>query len=80
MHDSPSLMDKSGQCVSCHAHELACKCLRVVNTLQSSWRLEQVQQLAMDSRLHCQTLKNTVVKSRHDMDKAKDALNAMQGS
>lgn len=48
--------------------------------IESSWRLEQVQQLAMDSRLHCQTLKNTVVKSRHDMDKAKDALNAMQGS
>ena len=47
--------------------------------MQTDWRLEQVQQLLMDSKLHCTTLEKTLVTSKHDMDKAQGNLRALQG-
>lgn len=47
--------------------------------MQSDWRLEQVQQVIMDSKLHCQTLEKTLMKSKHEMDKVQGNLKALQG-
>lgn len=47
--------------------------------IETDWRLEQVQQLIMDSNLHCQTLEKSLIKSKHDMDKARSNFNALQG-
>ena len=47
--------------------------------MQTDWRLEQVQQLIMDSKLHCQTVEKTLIKSKHDMHKAQSNLDALQG-
>jgi len=47
--------------------------------VQSSWRLEQVQQLLMDSKLHCETLEKTLINSKLGMDQAQGSLKALQG-
>ena len=61
-------------------HEPALVSKRVCgHNLQSIWRLEQVQQLILDSKLHCRTVEKTLNKSKHDMQQAQRALQALQG-
>lgn len=62
----------------CKRNQIQDRCL-VSQCMQTDWRLEQVQQLIKDSNLHCQTLAKTLIKSKHDMDKAQSNLKALQG-
>ena len=50
------------------------------HNLQSDWRFEQVQQLILDSKMHCRTVEKTLNKNKHDMQQAQRALQALQGS
>jgi len=50
-----------------------------VQNVQSDWRLEQVQQLILDSRMHCRTVEKTLNKNKHGMQQAQRALQALQG-
>ncbi|KAL0024139.1 hypothetical protein WJX77_001084 [Trebouxia sp. C0004] len=48
--------------------------------IDSDWRLEQVQQLMLDSKMHCRTVEKTLNKNKHDMQQAQRALQALQGA
>lgn len=47
--------------------------------IQTSWRLEQVQQCFMESKLHCKTMEKTLIKCKLEMDQAQENLRALQG-
>jgi len=62
-------------------HEPALVSKRVLgHNVQSDWRLEQVQQLILDSKMHCRTVEKTLNKNKHDMQQAQRALQALQGA
>lgn len=48
--------------------------------IDSVWRLEQLQQLILDSKMHCRTVEKTLKKNEYDMQQAQCAIQALQGA